>query len=108
MEDHAGIWRFDANKLNQTQKDGYRFATGIRSVVGLDWNFQDSQLYVVLHGRDDLLRLWPKVYSPWQSAVLPAEEFVRATEGSNFGWPYCYYDQIQGKKCSARNMVAMG
>lgn len=98
LEDHAGIWRFDANKLNQTQKDGYKYATGIRSVVGLDWNFQDNELYVVLHGRDDLLRLWPKVYSPWQSAVLPAEEFVRATEGSNFGWPYCYYDQIQGKK----------
>ncbi len=38
LEDHGGIWRFDANKTGQTQKDGYRYATGLRSVVALDWN----------------------------------------------------------------------
>jgi glucose/arabinose dehydrogenase len=98
LEDHGGVWRFDANKLNQTQKDGYKFATGIRSVVAIDWNKADDNLYLVQHGRDDLLRLWAGIYSPWQSAVLPAEEFVRVKEGSNVGWPYCYFDQTQQKK----------
>ena len=101
LEDHGGIWRFDANKINQTQKDGYKFATGIRSVVGMDWNPIDETLYAMVHGRDDLFRLFPDKYSPWESAMLPAEELIRVTEGSDFGWPYCYYDQIQNKKVLA-------
>ncbi|MDT7828642.1 PQQ-dependent sugar dehydrogenase [Pricia sp. S334] len=101
LEDHGGIWRFDANKLNQTQKDGFKYATGIRSVVAMDWNSVDGELYVVMHGRDDLLRLWPDKYSPWESALLPSEEFMRVTEGSDFGWPYCYYDQIREEKVLA-------
>lgn len=101
LADHAGIWRFDANKTNQTQKDGLHFATGIRSVVAMDWNPADKNLYVVMHGRDDLLRLFSDKYTPWQSAMLPSEEFIRVTEGSDFGWPYCYYDQMQEKKVLA-------
>ncbi len=101
LENHGGIWRFDANKTGQTQKDGYRYASGIRSVVAMDWNAEDEQLYVVMHGRDDLLRLFPNIYSPWQSAILPSEEFMKVTEGSNFGWPYCYYDQVEQKKVLA-------
>lgn len=98
LSDHAGIWRFDANKLNQTQKDGEQFATGLRSIVGLDWNSADKKLYAVVHGRDDLMRLWPDRYDGWQSAVLPSEEFLRIEKGDNFGWPYCYYDQIKGMR----------
>lgn len=101
LEQHGGVWRFDANKKGQTQKDGIKFATGIRSVVAMDWNPSDNNLYIVIHGRDDLLRLWANLYTPWQSAVLPSEEFIKVTEGSNFGWPYCYYDQIQEKKVLA-------
>jgi len=101
LEDHGGVWRFDAHKTNQTQKDGYKYATGLRSLVGIEWNPLDKKLYAVMHGRDDLLRLWPNLYSPWQSAVLPAEEFLRIEEGSHAGWPYCYYDQMQGKKVLA-------
>ena len=96
LEQHGGIWRFDANRLNQRQKDGHLHATGIRSAGAIDWNPVDRQLYVVIHGRDYLHRMWPNLYSPWDNAVLPAEEFVRAKEGSNFGWPYCYFDQLKG------------
>lgn len=98
LEQHGGVWRFDADGLNQTQADGYRYAMGIRSTVAMDWNPVDRELYVVVHGRDYLHRMWPNMYSPWSSAVLPAEEFVRATEGSDFGWPFCYYDQLKGVK----------
>ena len=101
LVDHGGIWRFDANKPGQTQKDGLMFATGLRSVVGLDWNKDDDNLYALQHGRDDLVRLWSNLYSPWQSAELPSEEFLRIKEGTHAGWPYCYYDQIQGKKVLA-------
>lgn len=101
LEDHGGIWRFDANKTDQTQRDGELYATGLRSVVALDWNPVDDNLYAVMHGRDDLLRLWPQQFSAWQSAMLPSEEFLKVTKGSDAGWPYCYYDQIQGKKVLA-------
>jgi mono/diheme cytochrome c family protein len=33
--------------------------------------------------------------------VLPSEEFIQVKEGSDFGWPYCYYDHIQKKKVLA-------
>jgi mono/diheme cytochrome c family protein len=55
-------------------------------------------LYAVHHGRDDLVRLWANRYTPWQSALLPSEEFFKVTEGNNFGWPYFYYDQMQKKR----------
>ena len=98
LVDHGGVWQFDANKTGQVQKDGKRFATGLRSVVAMDWNKDDKTLYLLQHGRDDLLRTWPSIYSPWQSAVLPAEEFLRIKESANCGWPYYYYDEIQQKK----------
>jgi glucose/arabinose dehydrogenase/mono/diheme cytochrome c family protein len=101
LEDHGGIWRFDAGKKGQTQKDGREFSTGIRSLVAMEWNPGDDQLYAVMHGRDDLLRLWASIFTPWQSAVLPAEEFLKVTEGSDFGWPYCYYDQVNERKVLA-------
>ena len=98
LEEHGGVWQFDANKLNQTQKDGKRYATGIRSIVGMDWNHADNALYALQHGRDDLHRTWPALYTPWQSAVLASEEFLKVTEGSDAGWPYYYYDHMQKKK----------
>ena len=101
LEDHAGIWKFDANKLNQTQRDGIRFATGLRSVLAMDFNPVDNEMYVVMHGRDDLLRLWPQLFSPWQSALLPSEELLLVKEGTHAGWPYCYYDQLKGQKVLA-------
>ncbi|MFO7826365.1 MAG: c-type cytochrome [Cyclobacterium sp.] len=99
LEWHGGIWRFDANKLNQTQQqDGYRYATGIRSVVAMDWNKEQNSLYVVQHGRDNLHRTWPDLFSRWESAILPAEELFRVEDGTDGGWPYFYYDQMREEK----------
>lgn len=97
LEEHGGIWTFDPNKPNQTIKDGKRYATGIRSAVAMTWNPNDKTLYIVQHGRDDLHRTWPALYSRWQSTLLPSEEFLRVDEGADCGWPYYYYDQTQGK-----------
>lgn len=98
LEQHGGIWKFDANRTGQTQADGERFAMGIRSVVAIDWNTADKNLYVAVHGRDNLHTMWPNIYSEWENAVFPSEEFLRVTEGADFGWPFCYYDQLQEKR----------
>ena len=98
LAEHGGIWQFDANKSGQTQKDGIRYATGLRSVVAMDWNHVDNSLYALQHGRDDLNRTWPLLYTAWQSAMLPSEEFFKVKEGMDAGWPYYYYDQMQNKK----------
>jgi glucose/arabinose dehydrogenase/mono/diheme cytochrome c family protein len=95
--EHAGIWRFDANKLNQTQKDGVRYATGLRDGIAMDWNHATNTLFVVEHGRDQLHQHWPSLYSEWEGAMLPSEEFFEVKEGMNGGWPYYYYDQLQNK-----------
>jgi glucose/arabinose dehydrogenase/mono/diheme cytochrome c family protein len=95
---HGGVWQFDANKTGQLQSDGKRYATGIRSIVAMSWNSEDGNLFAIQHGRDDFFRTWPDLYSPWKSALLPSEEFFRVTEGTNGGWPYYYFDQMQNKK----------
>ena len=101
LEQHGGIWLFDANKLNQHKADGKRYATGIRNAVSLDWNTANSTLYALQHGRDMLATLYPDMFTNEQSAELPSEEFLMVKEGDNFGWPYCYNDQIQAKKVLA-------
>ncbi|MBC9797986.1 PQQ-dependent sugar dehydrogenase [Sinomicrobium weinanense] len=95
LETRGGVWRFDADKKNQFQEDGQKFATGLRSVVGMDWNEQDNNLYAVVHGRDYLHSTWPNEFTAWEGAVLPSEVFVRLKEGDDAGWPYHYYDQIK-------------
>ncbi len=99
---HGGIWRFKDDVLNQDQaKDGYRYATGIRNAVAIRWNNTVNKLYAVQHGRDQLGQFYPEYYTDQQSANLPAEEFLLVEDGSNFGWPYCYYDDAQNKKVLA-------
>lgn len=94
LSEYGGIWQFDEAKSGQEQKDGLRYATGLRSVVAMDWNTSDNCLYVVAHGRDDLRLQFPKLFSRWQSAVLPAEEFLKIKQGADAGWPYYYYDPL--------------
>jgi glucose/arabinose dehydrogenase/cytochrome c553 len=96
-ETHAGVWRFRADKTNQTQKDGTKFSTGIRSVVGMQWNRADESVYAVVNGIDNFHTIYPDLYSSWQAAVLPAESLIKLKEGGDYGWPYAYYDQFQKK-----------
>ena len=43
----------------------------------------------------------PDHFTEEQNLDLPAEEFIDIEEGDDFGWPYCYYDQLQNKKLLA-------
>jgi len=102
LERFGGIWRFPAHRTGLTyDADGERFATGIRNAVALDWNSNTNNLYALQHGRDMLSVLFSDLYTEEESAELPAEEFFLINEGDDFGWPYCYYDQIQNKKVLA-------
>lgn len=102
LERHGGVWRFDASTPGQTQiDDGTRYSTGIRNAVAIGWNPVVDAVYVVQHGRDQLHNLWPDLYTQEQSVELPAEELLRLHEGADFGWPYCYYDHLQGQKVLA-------
>jgi glucose/arabinose dehydrogenase len=101
LDSAGGIWQFRASKPEQTYADGKRYATGLRNVVGLDWNKQLNQLFVTQHGRDQLFQLYPKLYDAQQSAELPAETLYAIDEGDDCGWPYVYYDHFQKKKILA-------
>lgn len=97
LEMHAGIWKFPANRTGLTQEDGEKYATGLRSIVGMQWNPGDESLYAVVNGIDNFHTLYPERFSSWQAAVLPAESLIKVREGSNFGWPYAYYDHMRKK-----------
>lgn len=100
---HAGIWRFDATRTGLTQADGEKVSTGIRSVVGMQWNPSDETVYAVVNGIDNFHTIYPDLYTSWQAAELPSETLIKVTEGADYGWPYAYYDHLQGK-----NMLAPG
>lgn len=98
LDSAGGIWQFKADKANQTYGDGIRYATGLRNVVGLDWNNQLNQLFVMQHGRDQLHEFYPDLYDEKANAELPAETMYALKKGDNAGWPYVYYDPFQNKK----------
>lgn len=97
LEVAGGIWQFKADGQNQSYGEGVRYATGIRNVVGLDWNSKTNTLFAMQHGRDGLQDY--HFYPDSISVELPAEEMLEVTKpGDNFGWPYCFYNQFEGKK----------
>jgi glucose/arabinose dehydrogenase len=102
LEWQGSIWQFDADKPGQTlQKNGVKYATGIRNAVALEWNHGVGELFVVQHGRDQLHELWPDMFTTVESAELPAEEFLVIHKGFVGGWPYTYWDHIQGERILA-------
>ena len=95
LDKTGGIWKFDENKLGQTQADGTKFATGLRQMPGITWH--DDALYIVMNSRDSLDQMWPGQFTSQENAERPAEPLYRAVQGSNFGWPYCFFDYGQKK-----------
>jgi glucose/arabinose dehydrogenase/mono/diheme cytochrome c family protein len=93
LETRGGIWRYDANKTDQSFSKADRFATGIRNGEGFAID-SDGRLFVTQHGRDQLHMNWPDFYKPDQEATLPAEELMLLKQGGDYGWPECYYDSF--------------
>jgi glucose/arabinose dehydrogenase len=91
----AGIWRFAADKIGQRfPADGEAWATGIRDLSALAWSAADGNLYAIMHGRDALNRNWPAIVSAEDDDHI-ADEMHRVTKGTDFGWPYTYYDGVR-------------
>ena len=101
LDSAAGIWKFKANVPDQSFASGVRYATGLKNVVGLDWNGKTNSLFVMQHGRGKFDDFYPQYYTPKQSAELPAETMYEVHQGDDAGWPYVYYDQFQKKKILA-------
>ena len=97
LDSAGGVWQFKADVPNQTYANGVRYATGLRNVVGLDWNTQTNKLFVTQHGRDQLNNLFPQYYDDKANAELPAETMYEINPGDNAGWPYAYFDNQQNK-----------
>jgi glucose/arabinose dehydrogenase len=84
----ASIMRYDLDGSN-----GKIFATGLRNTVGYEFkmNLDGSfELWGVDHGRDLI------------GDDLPPEEVNIIEEGKNYGWPYCYGDQIANPEFLSR------
>ena len=97
----AGIWRYSADKLNQSFSSSGRFATGLRNGMGLAFA-ADGKLYGTQHGRDQLHDNWPQIFpSPEYQAENPGEELMQINKDDDFGWPYCYYAMDQKKLVDA-------
>jgi glucose/arabinose dehydrogenase len=92
---YGGFWRFDANKLNQTQADGVRFSTGHRHSLALIWNPVSKQFFMVQMGRDNLNVVDPVHYDELDNAERVSEVMHALHEGSNLGWPYSYWDPFK-------------
>ena len=85
----AGVWVFAAGRAGQTFADGRRYATGLRNAMALAIQPGAKRLWAGVHGRDMLSQNWG--FSNEVNAENPAEEFVRVSEGEDYGWPYCFY-----------------
>lgn len=95
-ETRGGVWRYDANKTDQKFSPAERFVTGIRNAEGMAFD-SDGNLFVTQHGRDQLHANWPEIYPLDQEATLPSEEMMLLKQGSDYGWPTCYYDPFVQK-----------
>lgn len=98
LADYGGIWRYDADRPGQKHAAANRYATGMRHTTSLMAHPASGTLFQVQHGRDQLDTMWPKLFTAQQNGDLPAEEFHVVRDGSNFGWPYCYFDTKQQKR----------
>ena len=91
----GGFWRFDANRLNQTQADGTRFSTGHRHSLALVWNAVSKHFFMVQMGRDNLNVVDPVHYDELDNAERVSEVMHMLNEGSNLGWPTSYWDPFK-------------
>jgi glucose/arabinose dehydrogenase len=90
LEKNGGVWKFSDSKLGQKQEDGVKFATGLRQFPAITWH--DGALYIGMNSRDQMDTMWPGQFTAQENAERPAEPLFRAVQGSDFGWPYCYFD----------------
>jgi glucose/arabinose dehydrogenase len=96
FKQHGGWWKFKGAAANQDQvRDGERFSTGQRHALSIAWHPVSKTFFVVMMGRDQLNTVDSKDFTDEQNAEIPAEEMHQLKRGSNFGWPFTYWDPLQ-------------
>src|ERR1700722_13800033 len=95
LKTYGGIWRFKGDVPNQTQADGYRFVTGERHTIAIAISPVSQKLFGVMMGRDQLNTVDPADYTVEDNAEDVSEEMHLLQDGSDWGWPYTYYDPIK-------------
>ncbi len=89
----AGIWRFDAEKHEQKfPADGEQIATGVRDMEAMEWSRDQNGLYAAMQGRNAAARALNNALPNTADDDYVAEEMHRVDKGTDFGWPYTYYD----------------
>lgn len=69
----------------EVQPDGSSrsiFARGLRNTIGFGWHPQTQQLWGMDNGSD------------WRGNELPPEELNLIEEANDYGWPYCFGDEM--------------
>ncbi len=99
LEQRAGVWRFDPRREGQTAHLGARVATGLRNPMALAIEPATGTLHAAVHGRDQLTENWG--FPAEEGRENPAEEVFALPEGTDGGWPYCYYDPRRKAKVQA-------
>jgi glucose/arabinose dehydrogenase len=94
LKTHGGFWRFDPNKLNQTQADGFHLSTGHRHILAVAWNPVSRALFGCQNGRDVMNIVDSQQFDADYNSERVAEEFHILREGANLGWPTTFYDPI--------------
>ena len=100
LADRAGIWRFSATQPGQKFAEGEHFATGIRNMTAFRWLPQQKSLYGILHDRDDGAQVWPQYFTEEQELAV-GDALYRISRGTDFGWPYSYYDGVRKQRLVA-------
>ena len=96
LEQRAGVWRFDPRKEGQAAHQGARVATGLRNPMAVSIEPSTGTLYAGVHGRDQLTENWG-----WPAEAgreNPAETVYALPDGTDGGWPYCYFDPRAKKR----------
>lgn len=57
------------------------FASGLRNTIGFGWHPETGALWGMDHGSD------------WRGDDQPPEELNQITEGTDYGWPFCFGDR---------------
>jgi glucose/arabinose dehydrogenase len=100
LADRAGIWRFSATKPGQKFTEGEHYATGIRNMTAFRWSPQHKALFGILHDRDNGASVWPQYFTLAQELAV-GDGLYRIGRGTDFGWPYSYYDGVRNLRLQA-------
>jgi glucose/arabinose dehydrogenase len=64
------------------------------------WSPQHKALFGILHDRDNGASVWPQYFTLAQELAV-GDGLYRIGRGTDFGWPYSYYDGVRNLRLQA-------